>query len=87
MSKKIVAKKSETAPADVPVAVNVPAKQGTEVKEVKTDISTAKTGSVTEKPAVSIQPPVVTDKGKQGETLKTEDGEKQHSAISAGPFR
>ncbi len=71
VSKKIVAKKSETAPADVPVTVNVPAKQGTEVKEVKADVSTAKTSVVAEKPSVSIQPPATIDKGKQGETVKT----------------
>ncbi len=76
MSKKIVAKKSETAPADVPLTVNVPAKQGAEVKEIKSDASTAKTGSGAEKPAVSIQPPVLPDKGKPGETLKTEQGGK-----------
>ncbi|MFO7665007.1 MAG: pilus assembly protein PilP [Desulfobacterales bacterium] len=80
VSKKVVAKKIETAPADAPVTVNVPAKQGTEVKEIKTDISTAKTGSVAEKPAVSIQPPVVTDKGKQGEAVKTEEGKKDSAA-------
>jgi len=76
VSKKIVAKKSETAPVDVAVSVNVPAKQGAEIKEVKTDVSTAKTGSGTEKPAVFIQPPVPADKVKQGETIKTEQGKK-----------
>jgi type IV pilus assembly protein PilP len=82
VSKKIVAKKSETAPADVPVTVNVPAKQGTEVKEVKTDTSTAKTSSGAEKPAVSIQPPVLPDKGKSGEAVKTEQ-EKKDTAMQA----
>jgi len=84
VSKKIVAKKSETAPADVPVTVtvNVPAKQSTEVKEVKTDVSTAKLGSVAEKPAVSIQPPVIIDKGKQGETGKTEEGKKDSTTLT-----
>ena len=38
VSKKIVAKKSETAPVDVAVSVNVPAKQGAEIKEVKTGL-------------------------------------------------
>lgn len=71
VSKKIVAKKSETTPVDVPVTVNVPAKQSTEIKEVKTDVSTAKAGSGAEKPAVSVQPPVPADKGKEGETVKT----------------
>jgi len=69
VSKKIVAKKSETAPADVSVTVNVPVKQGTEVKEVKSDVSTAKTSTVAQKPVVSQQQPAVPaviDKGKQG---------------------
>jgi len=71
VSKKIVAKKSETAPVGVPAAVNAPAKQSTEIKEAKTDVSTAKTGSGAEKPAVSVQPPAPADKGKQAETVKT----------------
>ncbi len=83
VSKKIAAKKSETAPADVQVAVNVPAKQGAEVKEVKTDISTAKTGSVTEKPAVSVQPPVPADKVKEGEKDLTVQTVKQITTTSS----
>jgi len=82
VSKKIVAKKSETAPADVPVTVNVPAKQGTEVKEVKADVSTAKTSSVAAKPTVSVQPPAVIDKGKQRETVKTEEGKKDSASLT-----
>jgi len=71
VSKKIVAKKSETAPSDVPATLNIPVKQGAEVKEVKTDAITAKIISGPEKPPNPVQPPILQDKEKPGETLKT----------------
>ena len=68
VSKKIVAKKSEAAPADSPAAVNVPSKQVVEGKEAKTDAPAAKIISGAEKPA----DPILQVKGKPGETVRAE---------------
>jgi type IV pilus assembly protein PilP len=80
VSKKIVAKQTETAPANIPVAVSVPAKQVTEakreVKEIKTDIPAVKTTGVAEKPVVPAQPSVISEKGKQEKPAKTDEVKK-----------
>ena len=57
VSKKIVAKKSESVPATVQAPAVDAAIQPAEVKELKTDASATKINGKTEKPAVSSQPP------------------------------
>jgi type IV pilus assembly protein PilP len=92
VSKKIVAKQTETAPANVPAAVNVNSKQTPEVKAevkevkaetkaVKTDIPAAKAGGGGEKPAVPAQPPpIISEKGKQEKPVKVDEIKKDSAA-------
>jgi len=86
VSKKIVAKKSETAPPDVPATLNIPIKQSAEVKEEKTDAVKAKIIRGPEKPQDQIQPPILQDKGKTEEkTQKTETLSAEAKTTTSSP--